>query len=66
MDHRYFSMFDMAIVGIPALAFSVWQIVSVNREIRNDKAKAAQSETPPPESPESPGHPVGEHRLDDG
>ena len=37
MGSRYFSLFDMAIAGIPALAFGIWQLVSVNREIRKDK-----------------------------
>ena len=37
MGHQYFSLFDMAIAGIPALAFGIWQVVSVSREIRKDK-----------------------------
>ena len=57
MNGSYFSMFDMAIAGIPALAFGLWQLVSINREIAKDKAKR--------DSPESARHPVGEHRLDD-
>jgi len=59
MDNRYFSVFDMAIAGIPAIAFAVWQIISVNREIRRDR------EHGPPDSPESSGHPIGQHGLDD-
>ena len=43
MGNRYFSLFDMAIAGIPALAFGIWQVVSVSREIRKDKK--------PPDSP---------------
>ena len=43
MGSRYFSLFDMAIAGIPVLAFCIWQLVSVNREIRKDKK--------PPDSP---------------
>ena len=58
MDGRWFSLLDLAIAGVPAIAFGVWQLVSVNREIAKDKAKR--------DSPESAGHPVGEHRLDDG
>ena len=57
MSYGYFSLMDMAIVGVPALAIGIWQLVSVNREIARDKAKR--------ESPERAGHPVGEHRLDD-
>lgn len=58
MDSRYFSLFDLAIAGVPALLFGLWQLVSINREIARDKAKKEQS-------PERPGHAVGEHRLDD-
>jgi hypothetical protein len=58
MSSSYFSLFDMAIAGVPVLAFCAWQLISINREIARDKAKA--------ESPESAGHPVGEHGLDDG
>ena len=57
MSSSYFSLFDMAIAGIPVLIFCVWQLVSINREIARDKAKK--------DLPERPGHPVGEHRLDD-
>ena len=61
MSMNYFGLFDLAIVGVPAFAFGIWQLVSINREIARDRAaKAAKSE-----SPESAGHPVGEHRLDD-
>ena len=68
MINKYFSLLDMAIVGVPVLAIGFWQLVSVNREIARDKAKR---EADSPESalfdaelPESSGHPVGEHRLD--
>ena len=57
-----FALLDMAIVGVPTVVFIVWQLVSINREIANDKAKQA---APPDDSPESAGHSVGEHRLDD-
>lgn len=56
-------LIDLAIAGIPALAFGIWQLISINREIARDRQKreeAAQSV-----SPEGAGHPVGEHRLDD-
>ena len=62
MSASYFSLFDLAIAGVPALAFGVWQLISVNREIAKDKRKAEAALT---ESPEGSGHPVGEHRLDD-
>lgn len=57
MSGSYVSLFDMAIAGVPALAFGAWQLVSVNREIARDKRKRG--------SPEGSGHPIGEHRLDD-
>ena len=68
----YVALIDMAIVGVPAVVFGVWQLVSINREIAKDKRKAdlpasASPEGASPEgaSPEGSGHPVGEHRLDD-
>lgn len=64
MNSSYFSLFDMAICGVPALGFAVWQLISVNREIAKDtlaKDRAAKAATP---SPEGARHPVGEHRLD--
>ena len=61
MDMRYFSLMDMAIVGVPAIVFGIWQLVSVNREIARDKAAKAAADP----SPERPGHSIGEHRLDD-
>ena len=57
MSNKYFSLLDMAIVGVPVLAIGFWQLVAVNREIAKDKAKR--------DLPESAGHPVGEHGLDD-
>lgn len=56
MGNRLFGMMDMAIVGVPVLAFCIWQLVSINREIARDKR----------DLPERSGHPVGEHREDDG
>ncbi len=58
MSGSYFSFFDMAIAGVPVLAFCIWQLISINRELARDKAKA--------DSPEGTGHAVGEHGLDDG
>jgi len=57
MSDRMFGMIDLALVCIVAIGLGVWQLVSINREIARDKAKR--------ESPDSAGHPVGEHRLDD-
>lgn len=58
---QYFSLMDMAICGVPALAIGVWQLVSVNREIAKDKAaKASQAVLP-----DGAGHAVGEHGLND-
>ena len=37
MSGHYFSLFDMAIGGIPVLAFCIWQLISINREIGKDK-----------------------------
>ncbi len=47
MDHKYFSLFDMAIVGIPAIAIGLWQLVSVNRAIAEDKARKPTKDDPP-------------------
>jgi len=58
MSGNYFSLMDMAIAGVPVTLFCIWQLISVNREIAKDKAKKA-------DLPESAGHAVGEHRLDD-
>jgi len=57
MPHGMFALLDMAIVGVPVIVISVWQLVSVNREIAKDREKSG--------SPEDARHPVGEHRLDD-
>jgi len=40
---KYFSLFDMAIGGVPVLIFCIWQLISINREIAKDKK--------PPEGP---------------
>ncbi|MES2753606.1 MAG: hypothetical protein V4659_02975 [Pseudomonadota bacterium] len=58
MSDRIFGVLDGALVGVVVIGFAIWQLVSINREIGRDK-------TPPPDSPEGSGHPVGEHRLDD-
>lgn len=48
---------ELIFVIVGALGLGLWQLRSVSREIAKDKAAK--------ESPERPGHPVGEHRLDD-
>lgn len=58
MSDRIFGFLDMALVGVVVIGLIVWQLVSINREIAKDKK-------PPPTSPESARHSVGEHRLDD-
>lgn len=60
MSSSYFTMFDMAISGIPALIFCVWQLISVNREIAKDKA-AKEAKLRESASPDDAGHAVGEH-----
>jgi hypothetical protein len=66
MDMRYFTIFDMATVGIPAITFCIWQLVSVNREIARDKlAKDLAAKAARDQSPKDAGHAIGEHRLDD-
>lgn len=58
MNPAWFSLLDMAIVGVPAVVFCIWQLVSIHREIRRDRAARDSL-------PERAGHAVGEHRLDD-
>lgn len=60
MSDSRFALMDLAIAGIPALAFGIWQWVSINREIARDKQAKSERELS-----ERAGHPVGEHRLDD-
>ncbi len=55
MHDKVFAFFDAAMVGVPVALFCVWQLISVNREIKQDRA-----------SKDAARHPVGEHRLDDG
>lgn len=66
MDNKFYSLIEMGFTGAVVLGFAIWQLVSINREIARDKASKAEHESAAkPESPESSGHPVGEHRLDD-
>ena len=57
--HQYAGLIELSFTGAVALTIGIWQYISVSREIAADKRKKAE------ESPERPGHPVGEHRLDD-
>lgn len=59
MDGKYYSLIEMGFTALVVFGIAIWQIVSVNREIARDK-KLTDSDLP-----EGPGHPVGEHRLDD-
>jgi hypothetical protein len=55
MPEKYYSLIEMTFTGGVVMAFIIWQLVSVNREIGRDKKK----------SEDGAGHAVGEHRLDD-
>lgn len=57
--HHYAGLIELTFSGVVALGIGIWQYVSVSREIAADKRKKADA------SPESTGHAVGEHRLDD-
>ncbi len=59
---EHFGWIEIVLVALVAFGFGFYQLWSVNREIRRDKeAKDRDS------SGQSafPGHPVGEHELDD-
>ena len=51
---------EIVFVGAAALGFGLWQLWSINREIRSDREKRDRAQ----KSAES-GHLVGEHPLDD-
>ncbi|CAN5333644.1 hypothetical protein BH10PSE14_BH10PSE14_10270 [soil metagenome] len=55
MPEKYYSLIELSFTGGVVLAFIVWQLISVNREIRRDKSR----------SEDGTGHPIGKHRLDD-
>jgi hypothetical protein len=64
MNTAWFSLFDMAVCGIPALAVGTWQLVSVNREIAKDKqamAAHAAAVSPDDVSPDDARHAIGKH-----
>ena len=54
-----FGWIEIAFTALVALGFGVYQLWSVNREIKRDKEKKDA------ESFRRPGHSVGEHELDD-
>lgn len=37
MHQSWFSLMDMAIVGVPVFTIGIWQLISVNREIGRDR-----------------------------
>ena len=49
-----------------ALGFGLWQLVSINREIARDKAAKQAAQEASPILTGSPGHPEGQHELDNG
>jgi len=49
MSLSYLSLFDMAIAGVPALAFAIWQLISINREIKRDKMNKIDKDNMPPD-----------------
>lgn len=58
-----FGWIEIVFTAAIALGFGVWQLWSVNREIRRDReAKDASSAR---NASGNSGHPVGEHKLDD-
>lgn len=46
---------EVPVIGAVALGLGVWQLWSINREIKSDRKKSADAAR----------HPVGEHPLDD-
>lgn len=59
MGHGYAGLIELSFTGAVAIGIGLWQYISVNREIAKDK-RAREA------SPDSAGHPVGEHREHDG
>lgn len=54
-----FGWIEIAFTAVVALGFGFYQLWSVNREIRADREAKERDSAP------RPGHPVGEHELDD-
>jgi hypothetical protein len=58
MGHHYAGLIELSFSGAVAMGIGIWQYVSVSRDIASDRKKRDIS-------PESTGHAVGQHRLDD-
>ncbi len=56
-----FGWIEIAFTYSVVLGLALWQLWSVNREIKRDKEKKREEE----DSAARPGHAVGEHPLDD-
>ena len=56
---EHFGWVEIVLTAVIALGFGIYQLWSVNREIRRDKVAKER------DSPTDAGHPVGEHELDD-
>lgn len=54
MSDQHYGWVEVVFTTVVVLGLAVWQLWSVNREIKRDKNSA-----------EPPRHPVGEHPLDD-
>ena len=52
---------EIVFTATVAFGWGFYQLWSVNREIAKDKEKKQREES----AADSPGHPVGEHELDD-
>lgn len=60
MDMQNFGWIEIVFTAVVALGFGAYQLWSVNREIAKDREKAEA------ERSAAPGHPEGQHELDDG
>jgi len=61
MDPKYLSLIEMTFTVVFVLGLLFWQLWSVNREMAKDRVE----KKPDDATSSSPGHPVGEHTLDD-
>ena len=59
---EHFGWIEIVLVAAVAVGFGLYQLWSVNREIRRDKDRQDLESTRPSVGS---GHPVGEHELDD-
>ncbi len=60
MKQDYYSIVEMGFTGAAVLGFAFWQLWSISRELKRDRAEAERRA-----SAKRAGHAVGEHRLDD-